>query len=149
MRHLDFWLKSKNLIFGSFWARFAQILKIFFRKSDFISFLDLSSPNFMQKIRKKQWANSEILASWTDGHTDGHTHARLIIEGISPAISLAGKREGIMVYLVSEYGSCHILLEWRQKIVRIEEIILRKDDVRKLSEGKGYIRWSKSSHKGS
>ena len=50
-----FWPKSPNLgHFGSFWARFAQILEkgIYFQKMGYVSFLRLSSPNFMQNIRK-------------------------------------------------------------------------------------------------
>ena len=40
--------------------------KIFFQKSGSVTFVPLWCPNFMQKIRKNQWAVS-------DTHTDGHT----------------------------------------------------------------------------
>ena len=58
---------SKNLIFEPFWARFAQILKNenFFQKSGSVTFLNLSSPNFMQgKYENLRYGR-------TDRRTDG------------------------------------------------------------------------------
>ena len=48
--------------------------KIFFQKSGSVTFVPLWCPNFMQKIRKNQWAVSEIFKDglWTtDQRTDG------------------------------------------------------------------------------
>ena len=41
--------------------------KIFFQKSGLVTFVPLGCPNFMQKIRKKQWTVSQI---FEDGPTD-------------------------------------------------------------------------------
>ena len=42
--------------------------RFFFQKSGSVTFVPLWCPNFMQKIRKNQWAVSEI---FKDGRTDG------------------------------------------------------------------------------
>ena len=48
--------------------------KIFFQKSGSVTFVPLWCPNFMQKIRKNQWAVSEI---FTDGpRTDQRTNGQ-------------------------------------------------------------------------
>ena len=47
--------------------------KIFFQKSGSVTFVPLRCPNFMQKIRKKQWAVSKI---FKDGRTDELTDRR-------------------------------------------------------------------------
>ena len=44
---------------------------IFFQKTLFVTFLHLSSPNCIQKIRKILRANSSNFASQTDGQTNG------------------------------------------------------------------------------
>ena len=67
--------RSKESIFGPFWALFAQIWAngIFPEKSGSVTFLRLWTPNFMQEIRKIVGANSEKKWLWTDGLTDGQT----------------------------------------------------------------------------
>ena len=58
--------------------------KIFFQKSGSVTFVPLWGTNFMQKIRKNQWAVSEI---FKDGLTDGLTDQRT--NGLTWAITMS------------------------------------------------------------
>ena len=71
----NFEKNTKNLIFGLFLAVFGHFWpnSNFPKKSGSVSFVPLWYPNFMQKIRKNKWANSEKSVSLTDWLTDGQT----------------------------------------------------------------------------
>ena len=58
---LDFQQNCKNPILGLIWPLFGQKQgnRIFPEKLGSVTFLHLWTPNFMQKIRKNSWANSE------------------------------------------------------------------------------------------